>query len=149
MDCLDGSDGLGEGESARGNMGGLGEGESAHGDEAFTWGGEVSSGFSSVERLFLAEFQRGGQEDRAQLCIYVRGRKVVDLWASRVASPVRRWGIVRRRWGCRESERPYGPDSLQNIFSSSKERTPQRATAHDLWPVALLGQPSQVLTSLV
>lgn len=64
-------------------------------------GGYVAPGYESVRDLFLQSFEPDGQENSAQVCAYVRGEKVVDLWASRVHD-----------W--------YGPESLQNIFSSSK-----------------------------
>ena len=76
-------------------------------------GGYVAAGYERVREQFLREFEPGGQEDRAQVCAYVHGVKVVDLWASRVASRP-------SRWGRQPHEEEYGPSSLQNIFSSTK-----------------------------
>ena len=49
------------------------------------------------------DFARGSDVD-SQLCVYVKGERVVDLWGSH--GPNR--------------DANYGPDSLQNIFSSGK-----------------------------
>ena len=49
------------------------------------------------------DFARGSDVD-SQLCVYVKGERVVDLWGSH--GPHR--------------DANYGPDSLQNIFSSGK-----------------------------
>ena len=43
--------------------------------------GEVSPGFESVKSLFEGEM-RTMAEENAQLCVYHRGKKVVDLWGS-------------------------------------------------------------------
>ena len=66
-----------------------------------SYGGFVLEGYEPVRDAFLQNFEEDGQENSAQVCAYVRGVKVVDLWASRDHS-----------W--------YGHDSLQNVFSSSK-----------------------------
>lgn len=79
-------------------------------------GGEVAEGYESVRDLFLSNFEPGGQEDRAQLCVFVQGKKVVDLWGSRVQTE-------ERKWGAKADEQPYRADSLQNIFSSTKVLT--------------------------
>lgn len=81
----------------------------------FRSGGDVAPGYESVRERFICEFLPGGQEDRAQLCVYVRGVKVVDVWASRVVN-------ASCSWGRQPNEQEYGPSSLQNIFSSTKVR---------------------------
>lgn len=75
-------------------------------------GGFVEPGFERVTRQFLKNFRKGYQEDRAQFVAYVRGKKVVDLWASRVASGEGRWGAAK--------DETYGPDNIHNVWSSSK-----------------------------
>ncbi|MAT93575.1 MAG: esterase [Halioglobus sp.] len=63
--------------------------------------GTVAPGFEPVEALFRHEM-RTLAEDNAQLCVYHRGEKVVDLWASRSA------------------DGSFSADSLVNVFSSGK-----------------------------
>ena len=63
--------------------------------------GEVAPGFESLKVLFTQQM-RTLAEENAQLCVYHRGKKVVDLWAS---AP------------CNEA---FSGDSLVNIFSSGK-----------------------------
>jgi len=77
-------------------------------DEMFTASeisvqGSVAAGFEKVKDVFQAQFQRG-EEISAQLCIYRRGKQVVDLWASR-------------------DDPSYSGDSLQTIWSSTKNLT--------------------------
>ena len=88
--------------------------------ECMTSGGECMPGYERVRDLFLSGFAPGGPEDRAQLCAYVRGVKVVELWASRTATAERRWGYD---CGCNAAERPYDGASLQNVWSSTKVLT--------------------------
>ena len=61
--------------------------------------GNVAPGFESVKTLFEKEMHTKA-EDSAQLCVYHKGKKVVDLWASKNTG--------------------FSPDSLINIFSSGK-----------------------------
>ena len=67
--------------------------------------GSVKPGFESVRELFGRGFANG-TENSAQLCVYVNGERVVDLWG--------------------DNEQPtaykevYDADSLQLIFSSTK-----------------------------
>lgn len=63
--------------------------------------GSTAPGFESVKHLFERQM-RTLAEENAQLCVYHRGRKVVDLWGSKSSDPA------------------FGPDSLVNIFSSGK-----------------------------
>ena len=65
--------------------------------------GHVSPGFESVKKLFERHF-RSGQERHAQLCVYVGLECVIDLWGS--ADNV--------------LEEEFGPDTLVNVFSSTK-----------------------------
>ncbi len=62
--------------------------------------GSVASGFEPVRELFEAQMH-GMAECEAQLCVYFRGERVVDLWAER--------GVKN-----------FDADSLVNIFSSGK-----------------------------
>eukprot|EP00928_Gymnodinium_smaydae_P031938 TRINITY_DN23275_c0_g1_i1.p1 TRINITY_DN23275_c0_g1~~TRINITY_DN23275_c0_g1_i1.p1 ORF type:complete len:456 (-),score=52.25 TRINITY_DN23275_c0_g1_i1:296-1663(-) len=70
--------------------------------------GHVDPGYEKVRETFLAHFH-DGVEHCAQICAYVRGRKVVDLWGEDKDA-----GFTPQN---------YGPDSLQNVFSSSKAIT--------------------------
>ena len=65
--------------------------------------GHVSPGYESVEEMFRGNLV-SGKERNAQLCVYVGGECVVDLWGSAEGDP------------------GYGGDSLQCVFSSSKAR---------------------------
>ena len=70
--------------------------------------GSVSGKFEPVRRMFEKNFI-DKLEAHAQLCVYVEDEKVVDLWGSRNES--------------RDDSINYGPDSLTNIFSSTKSLT--------------------------
>ena len=63
--------------------------------------GDVAPGYESVRDLFKSNIE-SGKERNAQLCVYVDGERVVDLWGSAEADP------------------KYNADSLQCVFSSSK-----------------------------
>jgi CubicO group peptidase (beta-lactamase class C family) len=63
--------------------------------------GEVAPGFESVRALYEHNMQTL-EEKQTQLCIYVKGEKVVDLWASVVEGD------------------SFSADSLVNVFSSGK-----------------------------
>ena len=56
--------------------------------------------FPAGERLLL--YKDYMAEENAQLCVYYRGERVVDLWASVVG------------------DKDFSPDSLVNVFSSGK-----------------------------
>ena len=45
--------------------------------------GTVSPGYETVRQVFESHFQRG-LESNAQCCVYVEGKRVVDLWGSAV-----------------------------------------------------------------
>jgi len=66
--------------------------------------GAVSPGYEPVREMFKKNVETGRERD-AQLCIYVGGEVVVDLW------------------GSAEGDTSYTADSLQCIFSSSKAVT--------------------------
>ena len=63
--------------------------------------GDVADGFEPVKDLYERNM-RTLAERQTQLCIYHRGKKVVDLWSSAEAHP------------------GFSPDSLVNVFSSGK-----------------------------
>ena len=63
--------------------------------------GTVASGFEPVQRLYEKQMQTMA-EANTQLCVYYRGERVVDLWASATA------------------DESFSPDSIVNIFSSGK-----------------------------
>ena len=63
--------------------------------------GTVAPGFESVRGLYERNMQRL-EEKNTQLCVYHRGEKVVDLWATAIG------------------DSGFSPDSLINVFSSGK-----------------------------
>ena len=63
--------------------------------------GTVAAGFESVKQLFTKQTETLAEEN-VQLCVYHRGEKVVDLWASTTG------------------DERFDGDSLVNIFSSGK-----------------------------
>jgi len=64
--------------------------------------GSVVPGYETVRDIFQDNFNKG-REESAQLCVYVGEEKVIDLWGS--ADPA------------------YTPDTLTNVFSSTKSLT--------------------------
>ena len=68
--------------------------------------GSVSPGFEPVRDAFEAMI-RSGCDTRAQLCVYAGVERVVDLWATAAE-------VV---------DESFGPDSLVNVFSSTKSIT--------------------------
>ncbi|MDJ0879329.1 MAG: serine hydrolase domain-containing protein [Halieaceae bacterium] len=71
------------------------------GQEKMDIHGAASPGFEPVRQLFEQQI-RTMAERQAQLCVYHRGEKVVDLWAHTAADD------------------GYSADSLANVFSSGK-----------------------------
>lgn len=63
--------------------------------------GSVAPGFESMKALFRSEMNTKAEE-KAQLCVYYQGEKVVDLWASK------------------SNDNDFTADSLVNVFSSGK-----------------------------
>jgi CubicO group peptidase (beta-lactamase class C family) len=63
--------------------------------------GTVEPGFDSVKKLYEHKMQTLAERN-TQLCVYHKGKKVVDLWATAV------------------NDIKFSPDSLVNIFSSGK-----------------------------
>ena len=63
--------------------------------------GTVAPGFESVRDLY-ANNMRSLEERNTQLCVYHRGERVVDLWATAIGDD------------------SFSPDSLVNVFSSGK-----------------------------
>ena len=63
--------------------------------------GSVAPGFESVRQLFEHQMQTLAERE-AQLCVYHRGEKVVDLWAAVTGDP------------------NFSADSMANVFSSGK-----------------------------
>ncbi len=66
--------------------------------------GTVAKGYEPIQKLFQKQLENGRGEN-AQVCVYVKGEKVADLWGSSVGN---------------ES---YSGDSIQTIFSSTKTVT--------------------------
>jgi CubicO group peptidase (beta-lactamase class C family) len=69
--------------------------------------GSVEPGFEAVREAFTYNFEKE-REVGAAFCLHVGGRKVVDLWG----------GYVDR-----QGSAPYGPDTLQLVFSTTKGAT--------------------------
>jgi CubicO group peptidase (beta-lactamase class C family) len=69
--------------------------------------GHVEPGFEVVRDAFASNFAQG-HELGAAFCAHVEGRKVVDLYGGSFDSA---------------GTRPYGPDALQLVFSSTKGAT--------------------------
>jgi CubicO group peptidase (beta-lactamase class C family) len=69
--------------------------------------GLVEPGFEGVRDAFAHNFEVG-REGGAAFCLHVEGRKVVDLWGG---------------WSDREHHKPYGQDTLQLVFSTTKGAT--------------------------
>ena len=63
--------------------------------------GTVAPGFESVQRVYEHELSTTAEEN-TQLCVYHKGERVVDLWASASDDPC------------------FSADSLVNVFSSGK-----------------------------
>ena len=63
--------------------------------------GTVAPGFESVKEVYEHEMQTMAEKN-TQLCVYHKGEKVVDLWASTT------------------NDAKFSPDSIVNIFSSGK-----------------------------
>jgi CubicO group peptidase (beta-lactamase class C family) len=63
--------------------------------------GTVAPGFESVRAVYEREIKTMAEQN-TQLCVYHKGEKVVDLWASEIADP------------------QFSADSIVNIFSSGK-----------------------------
>ena len=70
-------------------------------------GGSVEPGFEGVRDAFAQNFEENG-EIGAGYSLYVRGRKVVDIWG----------GVANVKTGA-----PYTDDSLQLVFSTTKGAT--------------------------
>ncbi|MFH8219599.1 serine hydrolase domain-containing protein [Streptomyces sp. NPDC018057] len=69
--------------------------------------GEVAAGFEPVREAFAANFSQHG-DIGAAVCVYHRGRPVVDLWG----------GVADAETG-----RPWTRDTLQLVYSSTKGAT--------------------------
>jgi CubicO group peptidase (beta-lactamase class C family) len=83
------------------------EGVPVAGLEGISVGGTVADGFEGVREAFVANFAEHG-EVGAGFSLVVDGRTVVDLWG----------GITDH-----QTAAPYGPDTLQLVFSTTKGAT--------------------------
>ena len=72
-----------------------------------TVNGLVEPGFEGVRDAFASNFEQG-REVGAAFCLHVEGRKVVDLFGGSFDGA---------------GTRPYGPDALQLVFSTTKGAT--------------------------
>ena len=66
--------------------------------------GSVSPGYETVKDMFEDNFKMA-KEKNAQLCVYVKEKKVVDLW------------------GTAAGDETFNGDTLMNVFSSTKSLT--------------------------
>src|SRR5262245_1793702 len=71
---------------------------------ALPLGGTVATGFEPVRAAFERNFSESA-EVGAAVCVLVDGRPVVDLWGG---------------WFDATRSRPYGDDTLQLVFSTTK-----------------------------
>jgi CubicO group peptidase (beta-lactamase class C family) len=90
--------------------------------------GHVEADFEGVREAFAANFERG-LEVGAGLCVHLDGHKVVDLYGGAFDEA---------------GTTPYGPDTLQFVFSSTKGAT--AACAHLLAQRGLLDFDEPVAT---
>jgi hypothetical protein len=83
----------------------------------FVINGRVAPQYKHLLAVFQGHFE-DGIEDCAQLCVFVRGYKVIDIWGNIDTDP-------QLDDTQKEAKPParYGPDSLQNVFSCSKAIT--------------------------
>eukprot|EP00729_Bicosta_minor_P025884 gene25884-32589_t len=75
--------------------------------------GFVAPGYEAVKQAFEQHLQ-DGIEEHVQCCAYVSGIKVVDLWGTNQDNATNNTLSLGNK---------YGPESLQNIFSSTKAVT--------------------------
>ncbi|MFE5735069.1 serine hydrolase domain-containing protein [Streptomyces sp. NPDC056528] len=90
--------------------------------------GEVAPGFEAVREAFAANFDRRG-DIGAAVCVYWRGRPVVDLWG----------GLADAETG-----RPWTRDTLQLVYSATKGVT--ATVAHVLAERGVLDLDAPVAT---
>ena len=78
--------------------------------------------YAEVEEL-LRSYYRNGADDHSQLVVYVGEKKVIDVWGKPAENVQdRSWlpNFAFLKKSKNRGERPYGPDSLVNIYSSGK-----------------------------
>jgi len=75
-----------------------------HETSAFIIEGHVSAGYERVKDLFKKKYELGCEEN-SQLCVYVDGEKVIDLW------------------GRLDKSNGYNGDSLTTVYSNTKTLT--------------------------
>ena len=81
-------------------------------------GGHVSQGYETVREMFRRNVETG-RERNAQLCVFVDGECVLDLWGSAEGDP------------------DYTGDSLQCVFSTSKAVTAIAVAVAARWAATL------------
>jgi len=69
------------------------------------FGGQVQSGFESVEKAFRQNFEEGFEPDGAAYAVCHRGKIVVDLWGG---------------YSDKASLRPWKQDTMTTVFSTTK-----------------------------
>ena len=71
----------------------------------FQVSGRVAPGYETVRQMFEENF-RSGSEENSQLCVYVEGEVVVDLWGSMA-----------------DTVQSFTAETVMNVFSSTKSLT--------------------------
>ena len=69
----------------------------------------MAPGYETVKQMFEENF-RSGSEAMSQLCVYVEGEVVVDLWGSTAVAVA-------------ASQHSFTADTVTNVFSSTKSLT--------------------------
>ncbi|MBF6328079.1 serine hydrolase domain-containing protein [Nocardia transvalensis] len=89
-------------------MVGTTSGTAGQGHDSRSGGGGVEDGWGKVADAFRANFEANPGEVGAACCVYVGGRRVVDLWD----------GLADR-----EANRPWGDDTIVQVASTTKGAT--------------------------
>jgi CubicO group peptidase (beta-lactamase class C family) len=84
---------------------------SSHAGKQFRIEGTVAPGFESVKQVYEHEMQTMAEKN-TQLCVYYKGERVVDLWASAVT-------FTSTSTSTSDNEQ-FSADAIVNIFSSGK-----------------------------
>ena len=84
--------------------------------------GTCTGEFRPVEKAFRNNFEIG-VELGSQVCVYHKGKCVVDLWGKTIDPPCTEKIVNEVGRGFMDTLEGYGPDSLQQVMSSTKNVT--------------------------
>ena len=84
--------------------------------------GTCTGEFRPVEKAFRNNFELG-VELGSQVCVYHKGKCVVDLWGKTIDPPCTEKIVNEVGRGFMDTLEGYGPDSLQQVMSSTKNVT--------------------------